>query len=97
MFSHFATPEIKPGSVEDLSLSRFVRLWTNFAKFGNPTPDNRDRLLKTLWKPVTTANVDFLDIGKELVVLDNPDSERMKFWKQLFDESPAGQKAKVLA
>ncbi|KAJ3645076.1 hypothetical protein Zmor_022763 [Zophobas morio] len=91
LFKHFATPEIKRGSFETLSIGRFVKLWTNFAKFGNPTPDNKDRLLKTVWKPVTSTKVDFLDIGQDLVAMVNPDHERMKFWKQLYDESPAAQ------
>ncbi|CAH1376599.1 unnamed protein product, partial [Tenebrio molitor] len=32
LWKNFLTPEIKPGSIEDLSIRRFVRLWTNFAK-----------------------------------------------------------------
>ena len=92
LFKHFATPEIVPGSVEDVCLNRFVKLWTNFAKFGNPTPDTNDDLLKVVWKPVTDANVDFLEIGKELEAKSNPVTERLLLWKQVFAESSAGKK-----
>jgi hypothetical protein len=30
------TPDIEPGSDEDVGIKRFVKLWTNFAKFGDP-------------------------------------------------------------
>ncbi|KAJ3645078.1 hypothetical protein Zmor_022765 [Zophobas morio] len=92
LFKNFSTPKIEPDSLEDISISRFVKLWTNFAKFGNPTPDENDTLLKTVWKPVTNDNLDFLDIGRFLVARRNPYSDRIKFWKQLFAESPTGRK-----
>ncbi|XP_063917730.1 juvenile hormone esterase-like [Zophobas morio] len=92
LFKHFATPEIVAGSVEDVCLTRFVKLWTNFAKFGNPTPDKNDDLLKVVWKPVTDSDVNFLEIGKELEAKLNPVTEGLQLWKQVAAESPAGKK-----
>ncbi|KAJ3645083.1 hypothetical protein Zmor_022770 [Zophobas morio] len=95
LFKHSTTPEIVPGSVEDVCLTRFVKLWTNFAKFGNPTPDKNDNLLKVVWKPMRNDSVDFLEIGKELEAKSNPVTERLLIWKQVFAESPAGKKQNV--
>ncbi|KAJ3645088.1 hypothetical protein Zmor_022775 [Zophobas morio] len=92
LFKNFATPKIVPGSVEDIGVTRFVRLWTNFAKFGNPTPDKNDDLLKVVWKPITGRNMDCLEIGKELQARSKPVTESLLLWKQVFAESPAGRK-----
>lgn len=73
-------------------MSRFVRLWTNFATYGNPTPEDATDVLNIVWKAVTGPDLDFLDIGQYLVPMVNPDQERIAFWKNLFADSPAGQK-----
>ncbi|XP_015838032.2 alpha-esterase like protein E3 isoform X1 [Tribolium castaneum] len=91
LFNHFVTPKITPGSAADIGRSRFVKLWTNFAKFGNPTPDQNDKLLKTVWKPVTKPEIDVLDIGTDLKMVSNPYRERIQFWEKLYSESPAGR------
>ena len=67
-------------------------MWTNFAKFGNPTPDKNDDLLKVVWKPITDRNMDCLEIGKELQARSKPVTESLLLWKQVFAESPAGKK-----
>lgn len=92
LFNHFVTPEIKPGSEEQVGLFKFVKLWTNFAKFGNPTPDKNDQLLKAVWRPVTGPEFEFLDIGKELKTMSKPFPERIEFWNKIFAESPAAKK-----
>ncbi|XP_044253151.1 uncharacterized protein LOC123004101 [Tribolium madens] len=92
LFNHFVTPKITPGSVEDIGLSRFVKLWTNFAKFGNPTPDQNDQLLQVVWKPITNPEIHFLDIGNELKMMSDPYSKRIQFWEKLYSESPAGKR-----
>ncbi|KAL0100124.1 hypothetical protein PUN28_019520 [Cardiocondyla obscurior] len=40
----------------------FTRMWTNFAKYGNPTPPF-DQNLSTTWLPVTQETFNYLDIG----------------------------------
>ncbi|KAJ3645084.1 hypothetical protein Zmor_022771 [Zophobas morio] len=84
LFKNFGTPKIVPGSVEDIGVTRFVGLWTNFAKFGNPTPDKNDDLLKVVWKPITDRNMDCLEIGKELQDRSNPVTENLLLWKHVF-------------
>jgi carboxylesterase type B len=93
LFKHFLSPKIEPGSIEEKSVTRFVKLWTNFAKYGNPTPDKNDLVLDVVWKPVTGKELDYLDIGKDLVARTNPYFERLNFWKEIYVNSPAAKKA----
>ncbi|XP_064213262.1 alpha-esterase like protein E1 isoform X1 [Tribolium castaneum] len=92
IFKNFAT-SIKPGTKEHKVMKRFVRLWCNFAKYAHPTPRRDDALLNVIWRFVSNDDeLDFLDIGDELVASANPDAQRMKFWKKLFNKSPANGK-----
>lgn len=74
-----------------------IKLWTNFARTGNPTPDIADEVIDLTWSPVTVDHINFLDWGKfdfETNTSDNqnfktdvnPDFDRIQFWKQLYDE-----------
>ncbi|CAG9559921.1 unnamed protein product [Danaus chrysippus] len=66
---------------------RVVRLWTNFAKYGNPTPDENDPLLQITWDPVENEEkLNYLSIGSELTKGRNPYYERMKFWDKLHEQ-----------
>ncbi|CAH1110141.1 unnamed protein product [Psylliodes chrysocephalus] len=78
-------PFFYKGVIERRAIRRFVKLWTNFARTGNPTPKGND--LNIEWKPVDTKTVHFLDIGEELTVDTDPESERMKVWKEIFELS----------
>jgi len=55
-------------------------LWTNFAKYRNPTPKN---WTKTKWYPVATSNNEYLEIkGPEaLEMTSNMFTFRMGFWQ----------------
>ncbi|XP_066249272.1 esterase B1-like [Euwallacea similis] len=86
LFPTFFTPEIKPGSEEDKHIQRFVKIWTNFAKHGDPTPEPDEDLNHVKWKPVTHDNLEFLDIGEELRMVNNVDGERLKFWDEMYEE-----------
>jgi len=58
-----------------------IEYWTNFAKYGNPTPfDNNPQLPK--WKPVT-ENKEYLDIGEKIEMKYNVHPERMNFWQKM--------------
>ncbi|XP_026318747.1 cholinesterase 1-like [Hyposmocoma kahamanoa] len=64
-------------------INNVVKLWTNFAKFGDPTPDDS---LGARWPPYTTSEEQYLDIGNELVVSSSPDKEQVEYWEKLFEE-----------
>lgn len=76
------TPKIEQGSIEEISMRRFVNLWTSFAKYGNPT-NELNNLIKVKWLPVEKNEMNYLEIGKELTVGINPDKERMEFWDDI--------------
>ncbi|XP_018575302.1 juvenile hormone esterase-like [Anoplophora glabripennis] len=86
LFKNDIIPPFEPGSIEDISVRRFVKLWTNFAKYGNPTPDENE--LGIIWKPVETGQLNFIDIGNELTSEVNPESERMQLWKEIYQLCP---------
>lgn len=72
--------------MEDVSVRRFVELWTNFASFGNPTPSES---LGVQWEPVTSEdNIRVLDIGEKLVMKDIPEQTRLNVWWELLSKWP---------
>lgn len=74
------------GSADDIYLRRFIKLWTNFAKFGNPTPEEND--LEIIWKPFNQDFEYFLDIDRELILKTNPENERVKVWQEIYKVNP---------
>ncbi|KAK5647710.1 hypothetical protein RI129_002602 [Pyrocoelia pectoralis] len=88
IFKNMVTKKIIANSIEDISVRRFAKLWTTFAKTGNPNPTNKDNFINVHWKPVQPELFHFLDIGDNLTLGVNPEEERMSFWKKLFALSP---------
>uniref|UniRef100_A0A2H1WF30 SFRICE_025836 n=1 Tax=Spodoptera frugiperda TaxID=7108 RepID=A0A2H1WF30_SPOFR len=64
-------------------VERVLTLWTNFAKYGNPTPDDS---LGAKWAPYTLENQEYLDIGNELKAGTAPDAEETQFWDKLYEK-----------
>lgn len=87
LFTTFFTPKITKGSTEDLCIQKFVKLWTNFAKYGNPTPEIDEKLNRVTWKPVAKGSVDaYCVIDKVLEMRGNEEKERADFWNKIFEE-----------
>lgn len=65
---------------------KMCRMWTNFAKYGNPTPDT-DTSLPIKWKPIDNDSSDnnCLLIDDEIKMIKNPDEHRVKFWKHIYE------------
>lgn len=63
---------------------RQTRMWTNFFKFGNPTPNLSDPLINVIW-PTMTASEQFMDVQENLVVDVHPNRARMDVW-HAFDQ-----------
>ncbi|GBP50147.1 Esterase FE4 [Eumeta japonica] len=79
----FATP-ILPVNVHSKSynmIKQMTQLWTNFAKFGDPTVDNS---LDVKWLPYTMEREDYLEIGEKLIPGNSPDKEEITFWETIF-------------
>uniref|UniRef100_A0A182T2N9 carboxylesterase n=1 Tax=Anopheles maculatus TaxID=74869 RepID=A0A182T2N9_9DIPT len=81
------TAQVEPGSAPDLARTLLCRLWTNFAKFGSPTPEGED--VGFQWDPLppTASGEPFvlraLDLNDRVEVVENPLHDRIQFWKSL--------------
>ncbi|KAK5645312.1 hypothetical protein RI129_006612 [Pyrocoelia pectoralis] len=83
LFTHLFSPKIVPGSIEEDGMKVFVKLWTTFAKTGNPNPTTPHPLINVTWKPAKKNELNFLDIGENVTVGVNPESTRMRFWDEI--------------
>lgn len=68
------------------------KLWTNFAKFGDPTPDSSNPLT-TKWKPVDPAvgnsakiKLDYLTINRNPQMKQNLYEHRVDFWRGVYEK-----------
>ncbi|KAG5670711.1 hypothetical protein PVAND_000957 [Polypedilum vanderplanki] len=86
----FFNVKIDATSSEANVKSRLLRLWTNFVKFGNPTPKGKaDQLLNLEWNPINSTSpyqIPYLDITTMLEMKKNPEQERMEFWDDLYEQ-----------
>lgn len=65
-----------------------MKLWTNFAKYGNPTPTAEE--FGVVWEPVRNPEeMQTLVIGEELKMVMNPNEDSVEFWKSILEESPS--------
>lgn len=70
-------------------MKRITKLWTNFAKRGDPNPTVNDELMNVVWKPIVNEKeVNYLEIGDKLLTGVNPESDRMSFWDSIFRANP---------
>ncbi|KAK9874754.1 hypothetical protein WA026_005564 [Henosepilachna vigintioctopunctata] len=82
----FHSPSENPASASDLvTRQRMVKLWTNFAKYHNPTPTFDPLFQNIKWKPVNGDEINFLNIDTDLQMLTNPSERNMTFWKTIYD------------
>lgn len=76
-------PKLEPYSDTFKMVDTITRLWTNFAKYENPTPDSS---LGAIWSPHTPHKHEYLNIGLKLTPSINPDQEEYEFWNQIYKE-----------
>ncbi|XP_038214008.1 juvenile hormone esterase-like [Zerene cesonia] len=62
-------------------IEQFCRLFTNFAKYGNPTPDTS---LGAIWKEYNDSNKPYLDIADRLIPGNNLNDDVFEFWEEIF-------------
>lgn len=86
LFKNDLQNEVEPTPQDVKMRERMLRLWTNFAKSGNPTPDDENDYLTVTWRPVTKDNLYYLNLGPELSLDTNPDKEKMDFWDGLYNK-----------
>ncbi|XP_075975304.1 juvenile hormone esterase-like isoform X2 [Anticarsia gemmatalis] len=67
-------------STEYKLIDQAATLFTNFAKYGNPTPDSS---LGTIWPQFDNETLSYVDIGSTLTASTAPDEPHMKFWSYI--------------
>ncbi|CAO1433136.1 unnamed protein product [Diamesa hyperborea] len=77
-------------SSEATTKRRMIKLWTNFIKYGNPTPNGKDDpTLAIKWDSMDPRNpnqMPFLDISAHLEQKMNPEAERTEFWDDIYEQ-----------
>lgn len=75
--------------------STMCKLWTNFAKYGEPTPPNQR--FDFIWSPIKRVDdsspfiLDYLSIGVDRIGMQrNPHELRMIFWRKMFEKFNGG-------
>ncbi|XP_039434926.1 esterase E4-like [Culex pipiens pallens] len=92
----FSAPFVKklPKDSDEYKISEIVvKTVTNFAKYGNPTPD--ESLLGFRWRPVApilhgspdTFDLDCLEVNLHPRMIRNPNQKRKEFWRKLIREN----------
>ncbi|KAJ8925576.1 hypothetical protein NQ315_009416 [Exocentrus adspersus] len=72
---------------DKLVSKRFVKMLSNFAKCGNPTPVMDDILQNVIWPPVNSSDYrEYLLIGNDLKILQNYRNSYMEFWDELYEK-----------
>lgn len=79
----FSLPMV-PTNQAILVRNRMVRLWTNFAVFGDPTPIT-DALIPTRWARYTIQNEEIYDIEDNLSLSLGPHGGRLRKWHAFQD------------
>lgn len=65
-------------------VQKYTRMIINFAKFGNPAPDEDTLLENVTWHSYTSATPSYLDIDTKIEMKDDIPLERIQLWDQLF-------------
>ncbi|XP_071053771.1 esterase FE4-like [Onthophagus taurus] len=88
LFKNKFTPkDLTQNSIEGQNIIKMVKLWTNFAKHGKPTPKNND--LGVSWLKVTRNKLNYLDISTDSLItkVEPFDRKNMEFWDKLLGKS----------
>ncbi|XP_069356395.1 juvenile hormone esterase-like isoform X2 [Maniola hyperantus] len=65
-------------------IQQYCALYTNFAIFGNPTPDAS---LGVVWPTYDPGSAIYLDVGQNLTLRTDPKSSTVCFWKSIYEQA----------
>ncbi|CAG9791740.1 unnamed protein product [Diatraea saccharalis] len=74
-----------------LVLDRMTTMWTNFAKYGDPTPYTSD-LLDVKWTQLSNKRYTYLNINSTSTIGQRPAADRMTFWDLFYINNKKYQK-----
>ncbi|PSN47919.1 hypothetical protein C0J52_03361 [Blattella germanica] len=80
----FHNLSLVPNTLEHITSERMVTMWTNFAKYGNPTPEAHHLLQNVTWTPVTATNFSSLNIDQNLTVEYDTRRDSLNFWENIY-------------
>ncbi|KAJ0180161.1 hypothetical protein K1T71_004752 [Dendrolimus kikuchii] len=63
---------------------KLTKLWTDFARTGNPTPDGS---LGITWKPYSISKREYMKLNEQFSSGQYAERERIEFWDQLYCEA----------
>lgn len=87
LFTNSLLPDYKPTKQDKKMRKLLSTLWTNFAKYGDPTPST-NKIIQTKWTPVQSDKLEYYFIMKNgtTAMSENNYPERFKFWRDLQDK-----------
>lgn len=88
LFKQYNNSELT--EADRITVDRLTTMWTNFAKYSNPTPDETV-LLPVKWQPVSTDYQYYLNINNELTLDNRPLHNRMEFWDLFYRHNKKAQ------
>lgn len=68
----------------DEMIQKMTKIWSNFARYGNPNPKD-ETVFDKEWKPVAKGKLHYVNIDKQLSTGVNPEAERVAFWDSLYE------------
>ncbi|GLV41183.1 uncharacterized protein CBL_04707 [Carabus blaptoides fortunei] len=76
---------LETSTKDKLTRKRMVRMWSNFVKYGNPTPVSDPLLTNIRWPNISSPHkTPFLVIDDDLSIVNNVDQDNYNFWETLF-------------
>ncbi|XP_043465145.1 esterase FE4-like [Leptopilina heterotoma] len=82
--------QIKKGTKDYLMMQIMTKLWTNFAKTGDPT-SAIDDLINIKWKPISNCHKFYLNIDEEIALKENPEEKSWNLWKPFWSVKKTNQ------
>ncbi|XP_055610906.1 esterase B1-like [Uranotaenia lowii] len=85
--------EVPPDSRANRFRETMCKLWTNFAKYSNPTPPEGG--IDFVWEPVKPVSdskfiLNGAQLDEELKMIENPFLDRVQFWRELYEKYYGG-------
>ncbi|KAJ8919908.1 hypothetical protein NQ315_006437 [Exocentrus adspersus] len=69
-----------------LMVERYLKLFTDFAKTLNPTPEPSSTLQRVLWPKARGTDFQYLNIDVDLDIRKDPKDEAYRKWVQVYDD-----------
>ncbi|KAI5645601.1 carboxylesterase family domain-containing protein [Phthorimaea operculella] len=87
----------EPSEEDQVIIDRMTTMWTNFAKYRNPTPETTP-LLPVTWQPIVNGSAyHYLDINLEITSEVGYEHQRMSFWDLFYKSYGQYERVRIIA